>query len=109
MAVEGDFVDILQHNKHLVAKYAKPVAVIGRDADGKRVISCYSYKADDAFDTTIHYIKRYDKGVELNVETGLDDYLTDIVSWVCAGRVFAARGDINNNKICDDNAAALMV
>ena len=104
LAIEGDSVDIMQHNKHLVGKYAKPVAVIGRNANGKRAISCYSYKTGDKANATLLYIKRYDNG-----ELILDDYMIDIVSWVCAGKVFASRGDINNSKLCDEQAAALMI
>ena len=109
LALEGDSVDKMQHIKHLVAKYAKPVAVLGRNDDGGRAITCYSYKIGDTYNTNIHYVKRYDGSLELSEDTGLDEYMIDLVSWVCAGRVFASRGDINNNKICDENAAALMV
>ena len=108
LAIEGDDTDKLQHNKHLVAKTAKPVAVIERDATGRRVISCYSYDAADTVNPTMLYVKRYNV-INPLVDTGLDEYLTDIVAWVCAGKVFASRGDINNGKICDDNAAALMM
>ena len=108
LAIEGDSVDIMQHNKHLVGKYSKPVAVIGRDANGNRVISCYSYGVDDKANATLLYVKRYDK-TDMLEESGLDDYMTDVVSWVCAGRVFASRGDINNSKLCDEKATALMV
>lgn len=108
LSIEGDDVDKMQHNKFLVAKLAKPVAVIGKDQSGKRTISCYSYGLDETINPKMLYVRRY---VNLNplVDTGLDEYLTNIVSWVCAGKVFASRGDINNGKICDDNASALMV
>ena len=109
LALEGDRVDAMQHNKHLVAGYAKPVAVLGRGSDGRRVISCYSYEADDATTTNALYIKRYENDETLYLETELDDYLTEIVAWVCAGKVFASRGDVNNGKLCDENAMALMV
>ena len=104
LAIEGDSVDIMQHNKHLVGKYAKPVAVIGRDANGNRVISCYSYGIGDQANATLLYVKRYNGGDLL-----LDEYMIDLVSWVCAGRVFASRGDINNSNLCDEKATALMV
>jgi hypothetical protein len=116
LAIEGDDVDKRQHNRHLVAKYAKPVAVMGRGADG-RTITCYSYDAKNnegedinlSPSTSMLYIKRYESDKDTTKDTGLDDYMIDLVSWVCAGRVFAAQGDINKGKICDDNAAALMI
>lgn len=107
LAIEGDDVDKRQHNKFLVAKGAKPVAVIGRNSDGARVITCYSYHADSAPQLECQYIQRFDGGT--NDDIDLDDYMAELVSWVCAGRVFAVQGDINRGKICDENAAALMV
>lgn len=108
LAIEGDDVDKRQHNRHLVAKYARPVAVMGRNGNG-RTISCYSYGSGDTPNPSLLYIKRYEGGKDATEETGLDDYMIDLVSWVCAGRVFAAQGDINKGKICDENAAALMI
>lgn len=108
LAIEGDDVDKRQHNRHLVAKTAKPVAVIGRSATG-RVITCYSYNSEDTPSPSLLYVKRYDSDKDITAETGLDDYMTDLVSWVCAGRVFAAQGDMNKGKICDENAASLMI
>lgn len=108
LAIEGDDIDKKQHNKFLVAKYAKPVAVIsGRSLNRK--ITCYSYASDATPNPSMLYIKRYDNDTDATAETKLDDYLIDIVSWACAGRVFAAQGDMNKGKICDENAAALMV
>jgi hypothetical protein len=109
LAIEGDMVDNRQHNKFLVAKSAKPVAVIGRDSTGNRTITCYSYSASatDA-SLTFNYIKRYENK-NATEDSLLDDYLIDIVTWVCAGKVFAAQGDINKGKLCDENAAALMI
>ena len=122
LAIEGDEMDNRQHNKFLVAKYAKPVAVIGRNVSSAtddatqvtthntgRVIKCYSYGATDTPAPFVHYIKRYDNDRDTTAETDLDEYMIDVVSWVCAGKVFAAQGDINKGKICDENAAALMV
>ena len=107
LAIEGDDVDKRQHNQFLVAKGAKPVAVIGRNSDGERIITCYSYNADSAPQLECRYIQRFDGGP--NDDIDLDDYMTELVSWVCAGRVFAVQGDLTRGKICDDNAAALMI
>jgi hypothetical protein len=108
LAIEGDRIDVMQHNKFLVAGTAKPVAVIGRDIYGKRTITCYSYAAGDEVSPNVLYIKRYNEE-DLYKETGLDEYMTEAVSWVCAGKVFSTRGDVNHSKICDENAMALMV
>ena len=102
LAIEGDEVDKRQHNKHLVAKKAKPVAVIGHIPTKGRIITCYSYDQADTPQPTMRYIKRFSD------ESTLDDYQIDIVTWVCAGKVFAAQGDITKGKTCDENAVALM-
>ena len=109
LAMEGDDTDKRQHNKFLVAKSAKPVAVIGRGFSGERVITCYSYGLMDEPQPYMHYVKRYNNNSDTSADTDLDEYMVDLVSWVCAGKVFAAQGDINKGKICDENAAALMV
>lgn len=107
---EGSDVDKRQHNKFLVAKSSKPVAVIGRGTGlSGRAIKCYSYSEGATVSPSVRYIKRYDNDRDTTSETDLDEYMTDIVSWVCAGKVFAAQGDINKSKICDENAASLMV
>lgn len=106
LAIEGDNIANRQHNKHLVAKSSKPVAVIGNSEEG-RIITCYSFAEQSR--TTFLYIKRYDNDNDTTAETDLDEYMVDIVSWVCAGRVFAAQGDLNKGKICDENASALMI
>jgi hypothetical protein len=108
LAVEGDDIDKKQHNKFLVAKYSKPVAVLGRGEAG-RTITCYSYNESDTPSATMLYVKRYTTSNTIDEDMGLDDYMIDLVSWVCAGKVFAAQGDINKGKICDDNATALMI
>lgn len=126
LSIEGDEVDNKQHNRFLVAKSAKPVAVIGRkqfitttinpitneqkvESSIGIVIRCYSYDASVTTKPIVQYIKRYDNDRDTSAETDLDSYMIDVVSWVCAGKVFAAQGDINKGKICDDNAAALMM
>lgn len=107
LATEGDNVDKMQHNKHLVAKNAKPVAVLCNVNDG-RAIMCYSYRDGEVSNPTMLYVKRY-VNIDMEGDVGLDEYMIDLVSWVCAGRVFAAQGDINKGKICDDNASSLMI
>lgn len=109
LAIDGDDVSKRQHNKFLVAKTAKPVAVLGRDDAGDRVITCYSYELTDTPAPSMSYIKRFEGSKDLLSTIHIDAYLEDIITWVCAGRVFAAQGDLNKGKICDDNAAALMI
>ena len=108
LAFEGDEIDKKQHNRFLVAKNAKPVAVIENTANG-REISFYSYDLNETPNPSVLYIKRYNNEKDTTSETELDEYLIDVVSWACAGKVFAAQGDINKGKICDENAAALMI
>lgn len=105
LAVEGDNVDKMQHNVFLMAKSAKPVGVISKDG---KSISCYSFASGAKPSITLNYIKSY-TGSGMTSNISLDDYVINIVSWVCAGKVFGAQGDINKNKICNDNAIALMV
>ena len=108
LAMEGDDTDKKQHIKHLVAKTAKPVAVISNGVNG-RLITCYSYNTNTNPSITFRYIKRYDNDRDTTAETDLDAYMIDIVSWVCAGKVFAAQGDVTKEKICGENASALMI
>ena len=109
LAVEGDDISKRQSNKFLRAKEAKPVGVIGRDENGNRVINCFSVADGDNIPNPVFlYIERYsDTSLSSNVSD--DDYLLDIVTWACAGKVFAAQGDVNKGQLCDNNATALMV
>ena len=110
LAVEGDEVSKNQHNKFLVAKYAKPVGVISRDGiTGGKFIKCYSYDSEDTPRPQMTYVKRFDGDLSTTSTIKIDEYLSDIVAWICAGRVYASRGDSGNMQICDNNAVALMV
>ena len=110
LAIEGDDIAKQQHNRFLMAKTAKPVAVLGRNSAGLRIIRCYSLPAGKVDpEATMTYVVRFTGGEGLSNDIDIDDYLVEIVTWVCAGKVFAAHGDLNRGKICDDNAAALMV
>lgn len=109
LAIEGDDVDKMQRSRFLVAKYAKPVAVMGATAAYK-VITCYSYESDKTPALTLVYIKRFNGSEgDLSADIPMDGYLADIVTWACAGKVFVARGDANKGKMCDENASALMI
>ena len=108
LALEGDDISNKQSNKFLIAKNAKPVAVLCRDGNANRVIKLFSYASTETPNPVALYVKRYDS-TDMSADTGFDDYLIDVVSWVCAGRVFAAQGDVNKGQLCDNNATALMV
>lgn len=103
LSIEGDDVAKRQHNKFLVARKAKPVAVISTSDSAGRIITCYSYDKEDKPRPTMTYVRQY-YGNDL-----LNEYLIDIVTWVCAGKVFAAQGDLNKGKLCDENAVSLMI
>jgi hypothetical protein len=49
------------------------------------------------------YIHRFDGDF-----ADFDEYLAEVVTWACAGKVFAAQGDTVKGKTCDENAVALM-
>ena len=107
LAIQGDDTYKRQQNKHLVAKSAKPVAVLISTA-GVRKIVCYSYDNTSTPKPMLFYVERYDGDEDLTSDICLDGYMIDLVSWVCAGKVFAAQGDVTKGKLCDDNALALM-
>jgi hypothetical protein len=108
VVMQGDDKHKRQQNKFLVAKYAKPVAVLTNTA-GVRKIVCYSYDVADTPRPMLYYVERYEGDESKEAEVTLDGYMIDVVTWVCAGKVFAAQGDVNKGKLCDDNAASLMI
>lgn len=108
LAIEGDETDKRQYNRFLMAKNSKPVAVIGR-INGARVITIYSYGNDEEPKPEVMYVQRFNGDLDLTEDIDLDEYLADVVTWACAGKVFAVQGDLNKAKTCDDNAAAIMI
>lgn len=103
LAIEGDYISKRQHNDFLMAKTAKPVAVIGQSLSGERIISCYSFDADPEPQATMSYIHRFDGDF-----ADFDEYMTEVVTWACAGKVFSIQGDIAKSQACDANAVAIM-
>lgn len=101
LAIQGDDTDKRQHNIHLMAKSAKPVAVISAGLDNM-IITIYSFEKSSSYTITLTYISRYSGGDISN------EFIIDVVSWICAGKVFAAQGDTVKGKTCDENAIALM-
>lgn len=108
LSVEGDDIAKRQHNQFLVAKNAKPVAVFSNSPSSQRAVTCYSYSNSATPAPTMLYIKRYNKN-KMTEDSGLNEYMANIVSWVCAGKVFSAQGDVTKGKTCDENALALML
>lgn len=109
LAIPGDAVDNMQHNPYLMAKNAKPVGVLEANSYGEREIRCYSYSHADTPNPTALYIERFNGSLDISSEITIDDYLADIISWVCAGKVFVAEGFADRGKVCDENAAAIMI
>lgn len=101
LAIQGDDTDKRQHNIHLMAKSAKPVAVISAGLDNM-IITIYSFEKSSNYTITLTYIPRY-SGDDIS-----NEFIIDVVSWLCAGKVFAAQGDTVKEKICDENAVALL-
>lgn len=108
LAFEGDETDKRQHNKFLVAKTSKPVAVWVHHELHKD-IRCYSYGYEHEPHPELSYVTRFSASEGLSTDIDLDEYIVDIVSWVCAGNVFLAQGAADRAKVCNDNAAELMV
>lgn len=108
LAIEGDEIDKKQRNKFLRAKSSKPVGVLCNGGGGRYIV-CYSYSTNVRPMPVVQYISRFDGDLDITSTISMDSYVADIVSWLCAGKVFAAQGDINKSKICDENASALML
>lgn len=101
LAIQGDDTDKRQHNIHLMAKSAKPVAVISTGIDSM-LITIYSFERSSVYTITLTYIPRY-SGDDIS-----NEFIIDVASWVCAGKVFAIQGDIAKSQACDANAVAIM-
>jgi hypothetical protein len=107
LATEGDSIAKRQHNRFLMAKTAKPVAVIGRSGNTREIV-CYSLGADKTPNTTMTYVKRFTGDESPSATVDLDPYLEEVVAWVCAGKVFSAQGNVAKMQICDTTAAAAL-
>lgn len=112
---EGSAMAKRQHNRHLVAKTARPVGVIRSttwtDSVYGREIDCYSLDGDGT-NWTGSYVARPSLPVSLSESipaTTLPDILTAPLEWLCAAKVFGARGDANHAAICQQNATNLIV
>lgn len=103
-----------QHNRYLMGKEAKPVAVLTHgwwDDAPCREIDCYSL----APDTTVgpgagieaSYIAK--PVVNRTGDIGIPERLHPALEWIIAARAFEARGDATHGQICLNTAKSLLV
>lgn len=99
-----------QHNRYLMGKEAKPVAVLTHgwwNGVPRREIDCYSLKADTSMapraGIEASYIPKPGRA-----ET-IPERLFPPLEWLIAARAFEARGDGNHGQICLNTAKSLLV
>lgn len=99
-----------QHNRYLMGKEAKPVAVLTHgwwNGVPSREIDCYSLAPDSAMAPRA--------GIEASyiVKPGraetIPARLFPALEWLIAARAFEARGDANHGQICLNTAKSLLV
>lgn len=104
-----------QHNRFLIAKTEKPVAVIGYGMwyDGpSKEISCYSLPGSATLqaDGRFSYIKMPETAITTSsTNVPVPSQLLPALEWTIAARVFGARGDVNHANICQQNAQNLLM
>lgn len=108
---EGSEEGSRQHNRHLVAKLARPVAIMSHNATG-REIDCYSLASPEVNALVATYIARpvlpKDAAPEINADV-LPDALVAPLEWLTAGKAFSARGNVNGAQTCMKNAQNLLI
>lgn len=111
-----------QHNPYLVAKTAKPVAVLTYGSWGSnpstlsKEIDCYSLPKDTQVtpqDVSAYYIANPAKISDtsspvVSVESVVPVVLIPALEWLAASLAFSARGDSNHSAICSQNAQNLL-
>lgn len=99
-----------QHNRFLMGREAKPVAVLsfGKWANQQcREIDCYSLKSTTTVTSS--------NGIDASYITvpplaeNVADTLQPALQWLIASRAFGARGDANHSAICQQYAQGLLV
>ena len=112
-----------QHNRYLMGKEAKPVAVMAFSnafpgtVESCREIQCYSLAADStaaASNVNASYIAKpaviSDTATPaVAVEDVVPAPLIGALEWLVAARAFGARGDLNHANICQQNAQNLLM
>lgn len=118
---EGSDMGKRQHNRHLMAREAKPVGVMshglwgtGLSAEKCREIDCYSIQSGSTTpQINASYIARPympDSGSNDDIEDDIiPAVLIPALEWLIAARTFGARGDANHAAICQQNAQNLLV
>lgn len=111
-----------QHNRYLMGREAKPVAVLSIgswSADGepprtvqRKEIDCYSLPSQEDGDVKAFYIAKPD-AIEDNNQSAVENVVPETIipalEWLIAARAFGARGDVNHSEICQQNAQNLLV
>lgn len=110
-----------QHNPYLVAKTAKPVAVLtygkwGSNNEVSKQIDCYSLPKDSTTDSNKfsgYYIANPQKisdtaSPAVSVESVVPEVLVPALEWLAASLAFSARGDANHAAACSQNAQNLL-
>lgn len=111
---EGSDMAKRQHNRHLVAKLAKPVAVMSHNANG-REIDCYSLPTPIIGSLVATYIARPSLPSDTAVTASaistsvLPDALIAPLEWLVASKAFGARGNTNGMQVCLQNAQNLLI
>lgn len=98
-----------QHNRFLMGREAKPVAIMTYTAGG-REIQCYSVATSEniaATDVHASYVEK--PAIEGTGPISIPDLLIPALEWLVAARAFGARGDVEHANICQQNAQNLLV
>lgn len=103
-----------QHNRYLVGKTAKPVAIMSHgvwDGEPCREIDCYSVAKDveDTSGVSAYYIAKPGTIINGDIEQTVPKVLMPALEWLLAARAFGARGDANHSAICQQNAQNLIM
>lgn len=101
-----------QHNRYLMGKEAKPVAVLthgwwGNPSVPCREINCYSLKPDSTMAPRAGIEASYI--VKPTKAESIPDRLFPALEWLIAARAFEARGDANHGQICLNTSRSLLV
>lgn len=105
-----------QHNRHLVGKTDRPVAVMsyGTWYNGNdKEIQCYSLPKGTqlvAGELLASYIKKPATMVTASsTPVAVPSSLLPALEWLVAAKAFSARGDVNHAAVCQQNAQNLLV
>ena len=114
---EGSDMAKRQHNRWLVAKVAKPVAVMSHDSTNGREIDCYSLDKASLSGTNLYATYIGIPVLPTDTTTTASAISTDILpdalvaplEWLTASKAFGARGNTNGMQVCLQNAQNLLI